>query len=90
MLVFTRKLNEAIVIGDGIEVRVLRVGKDGVRLGIVAPQDVPVHRREIYDAVCAANQSAAAAAPVEPRDLAAQLRHRLAATDLAPAAVKVG
>jgi carbon storage regulator len=79
MLVFTRKRDEAIVIGDGIEVRVLRVGKDGVRLGIVAPAEIPVHRREIYDAVCAANRSAAAATPDEASGLAAELRRRLAA-----------
>lgn len=58
MLVFTRRRDEAIMIGEGIEVRVLRVGKDGVRLGIVAPPDVRVHRREIYDQIREANQSA--------------------------------
>ena len=47
MLVFTRKLDEAIIIGDGIEVKVLRIGKDGVRLGVTAAPHVPVHRREI-------------------------------------------
>ena len=60
MLVFTRKRDEAIVIGDGIEVRVLRTGKDAVRIGVTAAFDVPVHRREVYDAVRAANRSAAA------------------------------
>jgi carbon storage regulator len=59
MLVFTRKRGDAIMIGDGIEVRVLRVGRDGVRLGIVAPPDVHVHRREIYDRIREANHSAA-------------------------------
>jgi carbon storage regulator len=85
VLVFTRKRNEAIVIGDGIEVRVLRVGKDGVRLGIVAPQDIAVHRREIYDAVCAANQSAASTDAAEASALAARLRLRLPDTPVAPA-----
>ncbi len=61
MLVFTRKRGEAIVIGDGVEIRVLRVGRDGVRLGVTAPADVAVHRREIYEMVGAANLSAAAA-----------------------------
>jgi carbon storage regulator len=59
MLVFTRKRDEAIVIGDGIEVRVLRTGKDAVRIGVTAPLDVLVHRREVYDAVGQANRSAA-------------------------------
>jgi carbon storage regulator len=58
MLVFTRRRDEAIMIGEGIEVRVLRVGRDGVRLGIVAPADVRVHRQEIYDQIREANQSA--------------------------------
>lgn len=60
MLVVTRRVDEAIVIGDGMEVRVLRVGRSGVRLGITAAPDVPVHRREVYDAVCAANRAAVA------------------------------
>ncbi|OYW02196.1 MAG: carbon storage regulator [Acidobacteria bacterium 37-65-4] len=60
MLVFTRKLDEAIVIGDGVEVRVLRVGKDSVRIGVSAAPHVPVHRREIYDQIKAANVSAVA------------------------------
>ena len=59
MLVFTRRRHETIMIGDGIEVRVLRVGRDGVRLGIVAPPDVPVHRQEIYNQIRDANRSAA-------------------------------
>lgn len=59
MLVVTRRVDEAIVIGDGVEVRVLRVGKSGVRLGITAAPDVPVHRREVYDAVSAANRQSA-------------------------------
>ena len=58
MLVFTRRRHETIMIGDGIEVRVLRVGRDGVRLGIVAPADVPVHRQEIYNQIRDATRSA--------------------------------
>lgn len=59
MLVFTRRRSQSIMIGDGIEVHVLRVGRDGVRLGIVAPADVPVHRQEVYDVIRKANLSAA-------------------------------
>lgn len=59
MLVFTRKLNEAIVIGDGIEVKVLRIGREGVRLGVTAAPSVPVHRQEIYDQIREANRAAA-------------------------------
>lgn len=84
MLVFTRKRDEAIVIGDGIEIRVLRVGRDGVRLGVVAPAEIAVHRREIYDAVCAANQSAASSPPAAAEDMAKRLRQRLHDVQAAP------
>ncbi len=76
MLVVTRKLNEAIVIGDGIEIVVLRNGRDGVRLGITAPANVPVHRREIYDTIRAANASAAGAS-AEIEGLVERLRKRI-------------
>jgi carbon storage regulator len=58
VLVVTRRLNEAIMIGDGIEVRVLRLGKDDVRLGVVAPPDVPVHRHEVYEEIRRENEAA--------------------------------
>jgi carbon storage regulator len=75
MLVVTRRPDEAIVIGDGIEVRVLRIGRSGVRLGITAAPDVPVHRREVYDAVSASNR-AAAADEEQVRALGERLRDR--------------
>jgi carbon storage regulator len=75
VLVFTRKLDEAIVIGEGIEIKVLRIGRDGVRLGVTAPANVPVHRLEIYDQIRAANTTAAADAGT-----AHQLVQRLRAT----------
>ena len=73
MLVITRKLDEAIVIGDGIEVRVLRVGRDSVRLGVTAATHVPVHRGEIYDAIRRVNTTAATDAGTID-DLLASLR----------------
>ena len=75
MLVFTRRRNEKIMIGDGIVIEVLRVGRDGVRLGVVAPADVPVHRQEVYDQIREANQKAASA-PVDLGELAKRLRRR--------------
>ena len=60
MLVVTRRRSEAIVIGDGIEVRVVRIGRDEVRLGISAPPNVSVHRREVYDEIRRENEAAAA------------------------------
>jgi carbon storage regulator len=59
VLVFTRRRGEAIIIGDGIEVRVLRVGRDGVRLGVTASPEIPVHRQEIHAQICATNRAAA-------------------------------
>lgn len=51
MLVLTRKKDESIVINDNIEIVVTDVHAGKVRLGIMAPRDVTVHRREIYDAI---------------------------------------
>ena len=78
MLVFTRKRDEAIVIGDGIEVRVLRSGRDGVKLGVTAPSSVAVHRREIYDLIRAENATAVRRIEDIP-ELMARLRRQPAA-----------
>lgn len=78
MLVFTRKVDEAIVIGDGIEVKVLRVGRDSVRIGVSASSSVAVHRREVYDQIRAAN-AAAASAPAAIPGLVARLRRKVPA-----------
>ena len=75
MLVFTRRRHETIMIGDGIQVQVLRVGRDGVRLGVIAPPHVQVHRQEIYDQICEANRAAADATGVAA-SLAESLRAR--------------
>jgi carbon storage regulator len=48
MLVLTRKSSQSIMIGDEIEVSVLAVSGDKVRIGIAAPRDVPVFRKEVY------------------------------------------
>ncbi|HEX3262340.1 MAG TPA: carbon storage regulator CsrA [Solirubrobacterales bacterium] len=48
MLVLTRKTNQSIMIGDTVEVSVLAVSRDKIRLGITAPRDVPVFRKEVY------------------------------------------
>jgi carbon storage regulator len=48
MLVLTRRSHESIMIGDHIEVRVLSVVGEKVRIGIQAPREIPVYRREIY------------------------------------------
>jgi len=48
MLVLSRKKNEKVIIGDNIEVRVIDVRGDRVKLGFIGPQDVPIHREEIF------------------------------------------
>lgn len=69
----TRKLNEAVMIGDGIEIRVLQSGRDGIRLGITAPPHVAVHRQEVYEQIRAANSSAASS-HVALQDVVARFR----------------
>jgi carbon storage regulator len=51
MLVLTRKTNQSIMIGDDIEVSILSVSGEKVRLGINAPRDIAVFRREVYDVI---------------------------------------
>ena len=51
MLVLSRKKNEAIVINDDITIVVVEIRGDKVRLGVEAPKEVPVHRREVFDAI---------------------------------------
>ena len=48
MLVLTRKTNQSIMIGDDVEVSVLAVSRDKIRLGITAPRSIPVFRKEVY------------------------------------------
>ncbi|MCB0874136.1 MAG: carbon storage regulator CsrA [Actinobacteria bacterium] len=59
MLVLTRKANQSIMIGDSIEVSVLSVLGEKVRLGIQAPRDVPVFRKEVFLEIQAQNVEAA-------------------------------
>ncbi|MGI6461263.1 MAG: carbon storage regulator CsrA [Candidatus Hydrogenedentales bacterium] len=65
MLVLTRKEDESIMIGDDIEVKVLDLKESQVKLGIVAPKSVAVHRREVYLAIQSENAQAAAAAQID-------------------------
>ena len=51
MLVLSRQKDESIIIGDNVEVTIVDVRGDKVRLGITAPKGVPVHRREVYEAI---------------------------------------
>ncbi len=51
MLVLSRQKDESIMIGDEVEVTIVDVRGDKVRLGITAPRSIPVHRREVYEAI---------------------------------------
>ena len=58
MLALARKVNESIVINDNIEITVLEVKGDQIKLGIDAPKSVPVYRKELYVQIQEANQAA--------------------------------
>jgi carbon storage regulator len=67
MLVLSRQRDETIMIGDDIEVTVVDIRGDKVRLGINAPKEIAVHRKEVYEAIRRENR---AVAQVKPEDLA--------------------
>ena len=67
MLVLSRQRDQTIMIGDDIEITIVDIRGDKVRLGINAPPQIPVHRKEVYDAIKRENR---AAASVRPEDIA--------------------
>jgi carbon storage regulator len=71
MLVLSRQRDETIMIGDDIEVTVVDIRGDKVRLGINAPREVSVHRKEVYEAIRRENRQAA---QVKPEDLSGLTR----------------
>ncbi len=66
MLILTRKLNESITIGDSIEVSVIEIKGDQVKLGINAPREIKVFRKEVYLAIQQENREAAMASAQLP------------------------
>ena len=60
MLVLTRKLNEAIQIGEDIEITVLSIQGDQIKLGINAPKEIDIHRKEVFLSIKESNNEAAA------------------------------
>jgi carbon storage regulator len=69
MLVLSRHRDESIIIGDDIVITIVDIRGDKVRLGIDAPQDIPVHRQEVYEAIQRENQKAAELGANETRQL---------------------
>lgn len=70
MLVLSRQRDESIVIGDNIVVTIVDIRGDKVRLGIDAPTEVPVHRREVFEAIQRENLRAAQLDPNNPNNSA--------------------
>ena len=66
MLVLSRQRDETIMIGDDVEITIVDIRGDKVRLGITAPTSVPVHRKEVYEAIKRENRDAA---QVKPEDV---------------------
>jgi carbon storage regulator len=58
VLVFTRKKGESLVIGNEIEITILNIGSGSVKVGIVAPRHISVHRQEVYEAIRHENMAA--------------------------------
>lgn len=59
MLVFSRKKDDAIIIGNDIEIKIISIGRDTVKIGIEAPRHITIHRKEIYLAIEEENRKAA-------------------------------
>jgi len=74
MLVLSRQRDETIMIGDAVEITIVDIRGDKVRLGINAPHQVAVHRKEVYDAIKAENRKAAEAQGVEFNALSSAVR----------------
>jgi carbon storage regulator len=69
MLVLSRQRDETIMIGDDVEITVVDIRGDKVRLGITAPRQIQVHRKEVYDAIRRENEQAAKMRPQDVSEL---------------------
>lgn len=86
MLVLSRQRDETIMIGDDIEITVVDIRGEKVRLGINAPPHVPVHRKEVYEAIRRESQASAAGGTPHVESLAKRKQQREAAANSAPPA----
>jgi len=86
MLVLSRKKDESIVINNDITIVVVEIRGDKVRLGVEAPKEVPVHRREVFEAIARGEplDAAALAPPEATGDAASPAEPRPPATDAIP------
>ncbi|MBI1373028.1 MAG: carbon storage regulator CsrA [Phycisphaera sp.] len=76
MLVLSRQRDETIMIGDDIEITVVDIRGDKVRLGINAPNTVPVHRKEVYDAIKRENENATRVSVEDMIKAKDQMKHK--------------
>lgn len=74
MLVLSRQRDESIMIGDNVQITIVDIRGDKVRLGIVAPSEIPVHRKEVYEAIQRENQDAATVKRNDLSEEAAEVR----------------
>jgi len=72
MLVLSRHRDESIMIGDDVVITIVDIRGDKVRLGIDAPTEIPVHRREVYEAIQRENQQAAQVDPGDTKQVGQQ------------------
>ena len=75
MLILTRKLGESITIGDEIKITVLELQGRQVKLGIIAPKDIGIHREEVYEKIKAQNREASKASKNELVEVAQKWGH---------------
>ncbi len=74
MLVLTRKVNEEILLNDNIEIKIVSIDGNHVRIGINAPKDVTIHRKEVYEKIKEENKTAASSAKSNLSDALTKIR----------------
>ena len=81
MLILTRRVFESLMIGDDVEVRVLSIKGNQVRIGIEAPKDVIIHREEIYNKILEENRKAAQTSTFDLRKIALDWKSKNKSTE---------
>ncbi len=76
MLVLSRQRDETIMIGDNVQITIVDIRGDKVRIGISAPPDIPVHRKEVYESIQKENQASAQANGTSPRKVESLAREK--------------